>query len=366
VTALPGVTETLLLRAALGDGDRAIADWQAWRGRVDFDDVRGDAVGLVPLLYRNLRRLGVEPAAVARYASVYRHTWAANRLAFQATAEVLATLGAAGIDTLVLKGAALALGYYRDAGARPMNDVDVLVPSARIGDAIAVLHAAGFTTTAPAHALARDHSIPFVDRRRRNIDLHWHVAGDACHARADDEMWRAARPLTVEGVATRCLGPTELLYHIVVHAHDSNTAHLRWAADAMKVLAADGIDWDRLVGLARARHTVLPVRLALGYLAGSLDAAVPDAVLRALAQAPIGWLDRTEHRHQLEGNKYTFAKVLLRHWCRHRRSTAATGAALAAGFPAYLARYYGVESVWRLPRLGVVRGLRRIRDRGLV
>jgi hypothetical protein len=366
VTALPDAGETLLLRAALGDGPRALADWEAWRARVSLANVAGDSVGVVPLLYRNLRRLGVSAAETAGYASVYRHAWAANRLAFLATADVLRTLAGAGIDTMVLKGAALALAYYRDAGARPMNDIDVMVPAARVTDAMRVLGAAGFITSGTERDLALGHSIPFVDARRRNIDLHWHLSDEARHAGADDDFWRAAVPLVVEGVATRALAPADLLHHIVIHAHASNTAHLRWAADAVMVLRGGAVDWARVVRLARERRAILPVRTALAWLRGALDAPVPAEVLGELAAAPVAWIDHLEYAQQRSARKYTFSKVLLRLWCGHRRSTRAGGVALALGFPGYLGRYYGVSSPWRLPALGVERGLRRIRTHGFL
>jgi hypothetical protein len=366
MSRLPTGAETLLLRAALGDGPGALADWNAWRARVAFADLRGDAVGLVPLLYRNLRRLGVPAAELGRYAGVYRHTWAANRLALQTTGEVLALLERAGVETVVLKGAALALGVYHDAGARPMNDVDVLVPRARLPLAMTVLAAAGFTTNGVERAVARDHSLPFVDARQRNIDLHWCVAGDATHDGADDELWRAAQPFTVGAATTRTLAPADLLYHIVVHAHASETAHLRWAADATKVLQAGPIDWPRLVALAHRRRMVLPVRAALDYLARALDAPVPPEVRAELAAAPVGWIDRVEYRHQLAIGHYPVAKVLVRLWCGHRRASAARGPALVQSFPAYLRRYYETGDTWRLAARAVGRGLRRMRRDGLL
>jgi hypothetical protein len=366
MTALPDARETLLLRAALGDGPAALADWERWRALVPLDDAPGDSVGLIPLLYRNLRRLGVDAAATARYAGVYRHSWAANRLAFRATAEVLAALGDAGIETLVLKGAALALGHYRDAGARPMSDVDVMVPRGRVAEARGVLATAGYAMTGSERELALGHSVPFVDARGRNLDLHWHISGEARQPGADEPFWRAAVPLAVEGVATRALAPTDLLYHVIEHAHASNNAHLRWAADAVTVLRGGGIDWARLIAHARARRMVLAVRAALGWLRDALGAGVPDAPIAELEAAPIAWVDRLEYHGRLSANPYSFGRILVRLWCQHRRASPARGLGLAAGFPGYLGAYYDVDSPWRLPALGLRRGLRRIRSHGLL
>jgi hypothetical protein len=219
--------------------------------------------------------------------------------------------------------------------------------------------------TGTARDLALGHSVPFLDARRRNLDLHWHVSGEAGHARADDRFWRAAVALEVEGVPTRSLAPTDLLYHVLEHAHASNLDHLRWAADAMKVLQGAAVDWPRLTSLARERRTVLPMRAALGYLRGALGGPVPAEALGALDAVPVTWLDRLEYENWRAARRYTFGKVILRLWCWHRRSSTATGVRLALDFPGYLGRYYDVASSWRLPALAVQRGFRRIRTHGL-
>lgn len=140
----PRDEERLLLVAATGGADRALAAWRDWRARVDFERLPDETVRLVPLLYRSLSRLGVAAPELARYASVYRHSWARNRLAFQAGARVIERLADAGIETIVLKGAAASVLYYRDDGVRAMEDVDVLVPRARLAATFEVLARAGW------------------------------------------------------------------------------------------------------------------------------------------------------------------------------------------------------------------------------
>lgn len=56
---------------------------------------------------------------------------------------VVAELERAGIPTLLLKGAAFVADTRLDAGMRPMNDVDVLVPSNRVRETIELLGDSG-------------------------------------------------------------------------------------------------------------------------------------------------------------------------------------------------------------------------------
>lgn len=373
MNALPDARETLLIRAATGSGPSAVAAWEKWRDSGDFDALDGESVRIVPLLYRNLLRLGVQAPELVRYGSVYRHSWAANRLAFLASARALALLNDANIPTLLLKGAALTVLYYRDVGVRSMGDVDVLVPVARTADAIAALEAAGWfrdeelkAELTAAH-LSTHHSAGFADPKGREIDLHWYASADARWPGADDELWRYSLPVEFEGVATLALSPTDLLYNVLAHGYASFAGHIRWAADAATILANPGnaIDWARFVRIAETRRMVLPLIASLSWLVRELGVVVPDSALSALAKAKVNRVDRLEFEHRNAADPYTIGKVALRHWCWHRRaSPVQTPLALTLGFPDYLGRYYGVESAWELPRLLLERGIARIRRRG--
>src|SRR5438046_343051 len=83
-----------------------------------------------------------EPALVT-LKSVYRHQWVANHRRLQRAGLGLEVLAEAGIETMVLKGAALAPGYYGDIAARVMLDVDILVRAERAREANDALCSAG-------------------------------------------------------------------------------------------------------------------------------------------------------------------------------------------------------------------------------
>lgn len=372
----PRDEERLLLVAATGGGERALAAWRDWRARIDFERLPDETVRLVPLLYRNLSRLGVPPSELTRYASVYRHSWARNRLAFQAGARVIERLAGAGIETIVLKGAAASTLYYLDDGVRAMEDVDVLVPRARLAATFEVLARAGWQVEqrpglvplSPAW-LANRHSIGFGDAKGRSFDLHWYVSADALVDGADDPFWAASVPMVLSGVATRALGATDFLHHALAHAAWSGTPHLRWAADAMAVMnrpGASAIDWARLVDHAVRRRMVLPIRRSLAWLRRELAAPVPEAVLAELAEVEVGRLARWEldYANRLSPRPNAASKILMRLWFAHQRSSSRTGVALALDFPAYLARYFGVASPWQLPARAARRAIERVRTDG--
>ncbi len=84
---------------------------------------------------------------------------------------VLAAWGTAGIDSLILKGAAVARTHYPASWTRPRADVDVLVPTEAFDAAAHVLRDTGFDELAASTGHGQRH---FQERRgcRCRIDLH--------------------------------------------------------------------------------------------------------------------------------------------------------------------------------------------------
>ena len=127
----PAPDQVLLLRAALEQGDEALAAWRAWRQIVEFDRIDSGSQKLLPLVYANLSAMGVKDSIPGRLKGHYRLAWYKNQMLFRQVAAVLLAFEEAGLEALVLKGVALALQYYQDAGQRPMLDFDILVQPAQ-------------------------------------------------------------------------------------------------------------------------------------------------------------------------------------------------------------------------------------------
>jgi Uncharacterised nucleotidyltransferase len=372
--AVPSDTQLLLLRVATArDAAVARAAW-ARCGSVDLDVIDGESFRLLPLCYKNLRRLGVSDALDARLPGLYKQTWVKNHLVLGRATAAVGALARMGIPTLILKGGAMVLLHYRDAGVRVMEDIDLLVPTEAVLTAADALATVGFhpgpaVGTAPPFDedhRALHHSYPFSDRAGNGLDLHWYLSAEARRPGVDQVFWLDAVPVTLDGgVQARALAPTDQLYHVCAHAANSNTPHVRWMADAVTVMRAHAIDWKRLAGHARSRRMVPALRDALGVLAIRLDAPVPRDVLEELRVMRTALVDRVEHAHNVSARPYTLAAVALRLWCWHRRGAADEQQAWSS-FPRFLERYYGVEDGRALAALALRRAASRLRREGLL
>ncbi|MEX1018197.1 MAG: nucleotidyltransferase family protein, partial [Litorilinea sp.] len=352
-----------------------------WNREVDLieDLVDLGSFRLLPLVYHNLRQTidadGQEVPHLGRLRGIHRRTWVENQVRFRACVQILEDFEAAGIPTLLLKGAALVACHYSDFGVRPMSDFDVLVPKAQVQAAIDVLAARGWhpedrglDRLTPTYFSVR-HSQGFAGPGEQYLDLHWHVLNTSLDTAVDDQFWAGAVPAQIHQHTTRALNPTDQLLHVCVHgAAWSSTPPVRWAADAGVILQhhAPTIDWARLVRMAQTGWCTLQLHVTLSYLAGTLGLPIPAATLDALAQIPV----RDEARQLFAVS--TRRSLGLGHlpvlWHRHRHYRAQMQVRRAQGAPAprplgfarYVQHFLGLDSLWAVGAWLVTRMVKRL------
>ncbi|BCX04515.1 MAG: hypothetical protein KatS3mg053_2453 [Candidatus Roseilinea sp.] len=301
---LPSPTHELLLKAGLLQDERALQAWRAWTAHVRLPDdpVDGGAFRLLPLVYHNLIALGFHDPSLTLLKGIHRRTWFENQLRLRSLAGLLDRFHQAGIPTLVLKGAALALRYYADVGLRPMDDVDVLIPTERAREAIALLHRWGWREKpyremrqVDDNVIAARHSWEFSNEAGDRVDLHWHALFTSCFPGADESFWRDAEPWTIGGTSSLALNAADALIHTCAHGGQWNPLPpVRWISDAIHILrsGAHRIAWQRFVALTQWLGVTLHVRDSIDYLIKNFDAPIPAEVLTELARVPVSAEER--------------------------------------------------------------------------
>lgn len=300
---IPAPLETRLLRAALLDGDAAVDAYRAWHAEVDVDALDGGSQRMLPLLAANLARIGYSDDFTPQLHGHRRQALAMNAHRIGAVRPALRVLEAAGVETMVLKGAALVASGLSELGLRPIGDVDVLVRLADRDAAIDVLLADGWEVdTYPAWYVKRVfwRTVPAWVLRKGlvQLDLHWgalHLVRDPA---AERPLWEHATTGSLGGEPVLVPSVEDQAMQTWLHAAEwCGLPPLRWAADAVATIGARGdrFDWDRVVTSAIDQRVALQTRSALDYLAGELGQPVPDAVRRRLQAERVPRLERREH-----------------------------------------------------------------------
>jgi hypothetical protein len=249
------------------------------------------------------RAVEAEPALRAAAPREVRRALGKARLAIElrnariagAVAAPLESLAAAGLPVALMKGGALSATVF-PPGTRVLNDLDLLIRRSDYARVARSLEAAGFAKSFLRPADERDllhdyHELSFVKRfgpTTVSVDLHWLVYHRLAPftLRAADVIARA-RPARFGGARCLAMSPEDTLVH---YATQLGVDHLHYAygrvAD-IDALARSGLDWARVLTIARAAGAEGVTRLALG-LAETLGARPPSWLLHRLAAASPG------------------------------------------------------------------------------
>jgi Uncharacterised nucleotidyltransferase len=361
----PDETQELLLRAALLPGDAGAAAWAAARPRIDVDRLPGELHRLIPLLAKALAARGTEDPNLPRLKGVYQFSWYRNQLLLADAAALLGALEAAGVATMLLRGAAMVVAYHGDAGMRPMNDLDVLVRPSQLERGRRIAAAAGWWPVARATPLERrEAAAQLRNRPGRVVRLHWQPSRNLSLPEvAGEPFWRRSTGVAVQHTATRVPGAADHLVQACIDGARANSGStLRWITDVTALLGAvPEPDWDVVVSEARRHRVSLLVAEALRYLVEGLDAKVPADAIAALTATPTSPRERLAHRLSLTTSpRVPSAAEVLGRFTRQTAHLPLHRAAVTA--PAFLEAQLGVERRRDLP-VALTRKAVRARER---
>jgi Uncharacterised nucleotidyltransferase len=348
----PDEIQELLLRAALMPGDPGAAAWAAVRPRIDIDHLPGELHRLIPLLSKALTARGVDDPELPRLKGVYQFSWYRNQLLFTDGAALLGALEAAGVTTMLLRGAAMAVAYHGDTGVRPMNDLDVLVQAGDMDRARRVAEAEGWRLVAGSEPFERREAAAALrNDQGRVIRLHWQPSRNVSLPEAAwKPMWQRAIEVTFHHTATRVPSAADHLVHACIDGARANSGStLRWVTDGSVLIGAvPGLDWDVVVSEAGRHHVSLLVGEALRYLVEALDLDVPHGAVEALAATPTTPRERLAHRLSLTTSpRVASAAEVLGRFTRLTADLPLSRAVATA--PAFLQAMLGVERRRDLP-----------------
>jgi hypothetical protein len=241
---------------------------------------QADAHGLGPLLYTRLTSAGVTlppPVKLELQGLAVRHRHA-NRVRMQVLAEILAATQSAGIEMLVLKGAALAHLVYPEPGLRPMSDLDLLVHPANAHRAQQILAGLGFNAPLPPAGFLPSKHLPAASCRREGLLVSVEVHHNLFSARSPvsftlAEMTAPPRSFNLNGLTAYTLPDPEMLWHLTEHLRIvAQPFRLIWLADIVGLAErfAAEIDWERV----RQNYPLVLSALSLFHFVTPLSASL--------------------------------------------------------------------------------------------
>ncbi|MBV9412265.1 MAG: nucleotidyltransferase family protein [Acidimicrobiia bacterium] len=244
---------------------------------------------VAPLLWRSLRDAEVvranadEDWAVALSRDASRCKAHAFLVLPQVAERALAPLKAAGLTPLVFKGGAL-VGRYPEAGLRPMDDVDLVLPPDQLDAGVTTLERVGWSVVPVRRGT--HHEVILTHPALPGLPLEMHRALATWRERSNwlstGDLWQWRTPGTVCGEPAFVLPVEEEI--VALAAHAAKPFHvfsrLLWPVDIAVVIGAaeagaGSVDWERVARIAdRARcRTALAVGLSQAERLGASSPA---------------------------------------------------------------------------------------------
>jgi hypothetical protein len=235
------------------------------------------------LLYHNLKGLPnsrfVPPGIMEGLRKAYHRNVARNMYLYEELKTLVNAFQSQGMEVIALKGAALAGVVYRDAGLRPMMDIDLLVkeddlPAARRVMADLNYSAADKIRSEQWYRKNHFHLPPYRHAEKPVVvEIHWHFTGAPVGIDIR-KWWKRAVCMNLTGCRILVPSPEDMLVHLCLHLFNHGYESrfvLRGMCDISEILRhyESEIDWELLMGEIKGQATEKQVHTML-YLVKKL------------------------------------------------------------------------------------------------
>jgi len=292
-------------RTEIGDkGKDALIEIQ--RNKIDWkyflEKARGE--GVSPLVFLRLPKVVINKDDIPRYVAKrlkqgYYVNATKNTLIFEELGRVLEAFKKAGLQVIVLKGAALAETVYGNLALRPMSDVDLLVKKEHLYHIDEQLKILGYF---PSDRAVND--VDFSSTYLTTLDyrssskhspsfhIHWHFVNSTIpnehyikNIKMED-IWQDAEKTHIANVETWIMAPHHLIIHLSEHALrvTHSLGKLSFFCDINEAINfyQQRLDWDRLIKDSFKFGLDRMVYLTLYFTSEFLAAPIPENVLSKL------------------------------------------------------------------------------------
>jgi hypothetical protein len=257
------------------------------------------------------------------------------------------------------------LTIYPDIGLRPMADLDLLIPAAKLPEATRIAKTLGYIDVAPeafpglSRWLGGEISLQKTGTPYTMLELHNSLLQDRSftYAVPVEWFWGQTEPVDVSRSAPdleklRMLTPSAQLLYASAHAilkHGDQAANLRWLYDLDCLLRqyAGRMDWDLIIGQAKAFQWGSALYAALSQTYRFFDSPIPAHALADLLENSDQHRDRVARKQIRPATRVLeeYQNLKARKW--YGRLVLILGLVMPG--PAYMRWRYGLKSYWALP-----------------
>lgn len=281
---------------------------------------------LTPLLFRQVMRQGLEkhlePSLLEELRNDYLMALRATASEDQEVFRVIQALNAAGIESILLKGADLRMRLYGESAVRPMGDLDLLISGEHVVRVKSILEGLGLALQSQCADPRPGFRELFRNELHFNpppggsllVDLHWRLSGvDNFYTLPFPRLERMAVPWSCHGQPVKVLCPEHAFIHLALHTLGEFHGAVQ-IIDLCLALHTLPLHWPTLKEELLRFQCQAPVYLVLRELAHWFPHIIPGAILNDLSGYRPSWAERLVLNRSLGYLTSHFAALY-----RHRR-----------------------------------------------
>jgi len=353
INARFGVTESQL--AVL------VSDWHETEWEFFLSESAAEKIQ--PLLYEELAGKQLLPQSIEGVLeNEYQSSAQKNLFLLHELGNVINCLSQAGIEAVVLKGAALLENIYGNIAARPMLDLDLLIKKEQVPRAVQLLLEEGYhqdIEPQAGSALLYENELLLLKSGIKPIQLeiHWHLFDSPYYQREVnlDWFWEQSSSVEFGNFRGRIFRPEALLLHLFGHLalHHSDQPSILWLVDLAEVLTAykDLIDWDLVIEQAVEHHLVRSLQWSTDQMmAFFLYPLIPMSVARKIESLSVDAGEAVAFSMAIQADRsvahYIWSDISL---MPGRRSKLHFLVVKLIPAPSYLRSRYNLDSSYQIP-----------------
>lgn len=260
-----------------------------------------EAQGLAAYTFHQLRAAGLidRVAAPVQHSlhDQYRQSAMCAVVHQQHVAEMVATLAAAGVEAVLIKGVALATTVYPAPWCRAQSDIDLWVQPEQLPAAVTALTALGYRAAAK-----EDRPLPLqlliggeqkmADGRWGGamVELQWPpIRGEWVRYTTTVDhaaIWARRRMVQIKEQPVATMAPEDVLIHLCIHLainHHFGVFWLRALLDIHLLAQAQPLDWAAIAERARLWRVATAVWVVLDLAHRLLGTPLPADLVETLA-----------------------------------------------------------------------------------
>jgi hypothetical protein len=285
--------------------------------------------GLCPLLYHSLRALNLldrlDSDSMNSLQESYYSNAVRNLKLYEQLKEILMAFNEAGIETVILKGAALAEPVYGNIALRIMSDIDLLIRKEYWNSAHSVMNQLGYSNGSKRmvewYEKKHHHLAAYtLSGKIAPVEIHHHIFAPIFNIEIGiEDFWRNARSAEFQSIKTYVFSQEDLILHLCFHTTEQGGKLIRLSqlCDISEVLSLDGepVNWERIVERARNHSIAKNIYTSLylvRYMFG--NERVPSAILARLNEITTPhfneWLRTKSFKDALDSNGRTLDQVV--------------------------------------------------------